>query len=429
MQILLVGLNHKTAAVGIRQRLAFDASGTAAALKMLKEKFPDCEFVLISTCNRVELYSVVDSEETVTPAVLTRLLAEVRGISVDDFQKTLYVKRDADAVRHLLTVTASLDSMVIGENQITAQVKDSFKLACKLKSSGKVLNHLFHSAFSASKSIFTNTSIANGRVSVAGVAVDLARQLFDDIKKAKVVVLGAGEMGELLVEHFLHVKCSDIKVINRSYDRGCSIAEKHGVAVGKWQELEDEIFDANIIVSAASAHDGYLFDKKMFSDVMSRRDSRTLLAIDITVPQSFDPSINDIENVYLYSIDDLTEVVEQNIELRQEDVEGAVEILCEKVAEFMDWYSTMDIGPLIGEMKEAFDRIRREEMDKFFVGPRSEAYCKDVMNSAVDRIVNKLLHCVIKNIDVVAKEHGTAEAAKLARSIVKHAEDIVADEK
>lgn len=429
MQIILVGLNHKTAAVEIRERLAFDSDSTADAIKSLKTKFADCEFVLLSTCNRVELYAVVADETAVTPADLAKHLAQCRGVSYDDFHKSLYVKRNEDSVRHLLTVTASLDSMVIGENQITTQVKDSFKLACEVKSSGKVLNRLFHTAFSTSKSIFTQTSITNGRVSVAGVAVDLARQLFENVKEAKVVVLGAGEMGELLVEHFLHVKCKYITVVNRSLERAAKIADKHGIAVASWDGLEEQIIGANIIVGAASAHEGYLYEKKQLSKIMSKRGSRTLLVVDITVPRSFDPAINDIENVYLYSIDDLAQVVEKNIRLREGDVEDAVEIICQKVAEFMDWYSTMDIGPLVGRMKNAFEQIRRDEMEKFFAGPRSDAGCKELLHGAVDRVVNKLLHCVIKNIDVVAKEKGAADAAKLAKDIVEHAEDIITDDK
>lgn len=429
MQIILVGLNHKTAPVEIRERLAFTSDSAAGALTGLKVKYPACEFVLLSTCNRVELYCAIDPASEASPTDLARFLADDRQVSFDDFRKTLYVKRNEDCVRHLLTVTASLDSMVVGENQITSQVKDSFRLACGLKSSGKVLNRLFHSAFATSKSIFTKTSISNGRVSVAGVAVELARQLFEDVKKAKVVVFGAGEMGELLVEHFLHIKCDDIKIVNRSYDRGCLVARKHGIEVGNWDDLEEEIVGANIIVGAASAHGGHLFDKKMFSKIMKRRGSRTLLAIDITVPRCFDPSINKIEDVYLYSIDDLSQVVEKNIRLREGDIEEAVEIICENVSEFMNWFSRRDIGPLIGQMKKAFDQIRRDEMDKFFVGPRSDACCKDVMQSAVDRVVNKLLHCVIKNIDVVADEYGASDATELARNIVEHAEEIITDDK
>ena len=428
MHIILVGLNHKSAPVEIRERIAFDNDGTIDVLGKLKEKWGDCEFLLLSTCNRVELYCAIDESSGAGAKEVARFLAEFSGVEFGELRSSLYVKRNEACVRHLLTVTSSLDSMVIGENQINVQVKDSYKAAVKAGSTGKILSHLFHTAFSTSKSVFTKTSIASGRTSVAGVAVELAGQLFEDMHSSKVVVLGAGEMGQLLVEHFQHVKCSDITLVNRSYDRGCSVAQKHNVASARWEDLEEQLIGANIIVGAATASHGYLFDKAFFKKIMRKRGGRMLLIVDITVPRSFDPAINDIEDTYLYCIDDLSQVVEKNMQVRADDVEMAIEIICGKVSEFMDWFDTRDIGPLIGRMKEAFDQVKQEEVDKFFVGPRSEAGCKDVMNATVHRVVNKLLHCVIKNINTVAKEKGAADAAKLAKDIVEHAEYIVSDD-
>ena len=312
MQILLVGLNHKTAPVEIREQLAFDSETARKALLALKEKYPVGEFVLLSTCNRVELYSAFERNSGPNVTDIVRVLAEVRGFDFESIRGHLVAMRNHHAVRHLLTVTASLDSMVLGENQISTQVREGFGLACEIKSSGKVLNHLFHAAFTTSKNVFTKTSISNRRTSVAGVAVELAKQLFDDITTAKIVVLGAGEMGELLVEHFVHIKCSDITVVNRTAHKGCSLAARHGIKSDAWENLDEQLLEANIVVGAASANEGYLFDKKAFSKLMNKRRGKTLLAVDITVPRSFDPAINKIENAYLYCIDDLQHVVEKN---------------------------------------------------------------------------------------------------------------------
>lgn len=424
MYILLVGLNHKTAPVEVRERLAFNSEASSDALKRLKRRYPNGEFVLLSTCNRVELYAAVEKSSELSPDDVAAFLAELRGVDFDGFRKHLYVMRDQQAVRHLLTVTSSLDSMVIGENQISSQVRESYSIACDAESTGKILNHLFHNAFSVSKKVFTHTSIGSRRVSIAGVAVDLAKQLFDDIKSSKIVVLGAGEMGELLVEHFCHIKCSDITVVNRTRHRGCSVALRHGVKAAGWDELESELLEANIVV-AASANDGYLFDRKSFSKIMSKRRGKTLLAVDITVPRSFDPDINKLEGVYLYSIDDLSQVIEENIKLREGDLEKAVEFICQGVAEFMDWFATRDIGPLIGKMKHTFEKIQKAEMEKFFVGEREGAGCKDAMDAAINRIVNKLLHCVIRNIELVADQHSPTDATRLAESILEHAESII----
>ena len=424
MNILLVGLNHKTAPVEIRQQLAFNTGACREALKKLKRKYPAGEFVLLSTCNRVELYMVTAGLQT-SPVDIIALLAKLGGADFGRIRKHLYVLRDQRAVRHLLTVTSSLDSMVVGENQISSQVRESYRIACDAESSGKVLNHLFHVAFSYSKRVFTNTSISNRRVSVAGAAIELAKKLFNDIVSAKIVVLGAGEMGELLVEHFMHLKCSDITVVNRTQRRSCSLASRCGIKAVGWEGLENQLIDADIVVGAASADNGYLFTKERFSGTMDQRSGRSLLAVDITVPRSFDPDINKLEDVYLYCIDDLSQVVRENVKHREGDLERAVEIICQGVDEFMDWFVTRDIGPLIGRMKDAFEKIRKAEMDKFFSGGRVKACCKNDMDAAVNRIVNKLMHCVIRNIDQVARQNSPTDAVRLAKSILEHAESII----
>ncbi|MBN1456912.1 MAG: glutamyl-tRNA reductase [Sedimentisphaerales bacterium] len=428
MQIILAGLNHKTAPVDIRGRLAFGSQETIDALARLKQRHPDGEFILLSTCNRVELYCAVKDDGSLNAEDLLAFLSEIKNIDTEEFKDFFYILYNEEAARHLLMVTASLDSMVVGESQITAQVKESFRLANRAGSFGKVLSRLFHCAFATSKEIYTKTSIASGRVSVAGVAVELARQLFEDIKSAKIKIIGAGQMGDLLIEHFLHIKSKNITVINRSEHKGGTIAGKHEVLFDRWENLTKHLCEANIVVGAATTTQGYLFDKDEFKKVMNRRKGKTLLIIDIAVPRIFDPRINDIENVYLYSVDDLGHVAEENVKAREGDIEQAVEIICQKTSEFVDWLETKDIGPLIGRIKIDFERIRQNEMERFFVGERKDAYCREVMEQTVSRVINKLLHCVIKNIDVIAKEHGIEDAKKFASSIVAHAEEIISED-
>ena len=423
MSILLIGLNHKTASVDIRQNIAFDQQATSQALKFFKEKYPAVEFVLVSTCNRVELYAAYEGK--VSPKKLALDIAELRGADLAQFKKHLYVMRSEKAVRHLLTVTASLDSMVVGENQIRAQVKESYSLATGAQTTGKILNHLFHVAFATGKQVFTKTSIANRRVSVAGVAVELAKQLFDKICSAKIVVVGAGEMGELLIDHFKHIKCEDITVVNRTEQKACSVASRKNVKSAEWQRLDEELAGADIVVSSVSVDDGFLYSKKEFAGIISNRRGRAMLIIDIAVPRSMDPDISKYEDAYLYCIDDLSQVVEQNIKLRQEDIELAVEIICRATAEFMEWFSMIDIGPIIGQIKEAFDKIKQEQLCGFFAGSRAEADCKCEMDATVNRVVGKILHCVIKNIDHVAQSHGPDSAARFAKNILNDAENIV----
>lgn len=423
MKIIVVGINHKSAPIAVREKLAFDAAKTIEALTQLKNKFPEAEFVLLSTCNRVELYCAGKRTGGVDPEALTQFLSDFHNAPLEDFQNFLYVHNDADSVRHLLTVVSSLDSMVVGEAQIIGQVKESYRLACAAKSTGKILNRLFHCAFATSKKIHTTTAISTGRVSVAGVAVELAMQLFADISSAKVVIIGAGEMGELLVQHLLHIGCKDITVVNRSHERALDMANRYGITARKWEELPEQLTAANIAIASAAVQD-YLFKKDSFKEIMDRRRAGILLVIDIAVPRNFEPSVNEIEDVYLYSVDDLSEVVEQNRKAREEDIAKGIQIIYENVIDFMDWFGVRDIGPLIGQMKEKFAQISKNELERFFVGARQQAPYRETAESMVNRIVNKLLHCVIKNVDIVAKEHGPAEAAKLVDSIVRHAEEI-----
>ena len=429
MQIILAGINHKTESVDIRQRLACDTQLVTEGLHKLKSDFPACEFVLLSTCNRVECYAAADTNAGPSSVNLAKWLADFRGVDYADIEEHIYLKSNEDAVTHLYTVASGLDSMVIGENQITSQVKESYKIACRSESVGKVLSHLFHETFRTTKAIVTNTSISNRRVSVAGVSVSLAKQLFSDITSAAVLVAGAGQMGELLIEHFRHEKCQNVTIVNRSEQRGCQLAQQHDVVNKPWQSLDDQMAAADIVVGAASATEGYLFSRGRIKSLMARRRNRRLLIVDITVPRSFDPAVGRIDNVYLYCIDDLAQVARDNIKLREGDLEQAIEIICENVLVFMDWFNTRDVGPLMGQIKEAFEQIRNGEMEKFFTGPRQNADCKQQMDASLERIVNKLCHCVINNIDLLSKEHGPEEAQKFAQNILANAQNIISEDK
>jgi len=428
MQIILVGMNHKTASVGIRERLAFNMHSSTDAMQKLKAAYPDCEFVLLSTCNRVECYAAVMASTGPSPKELTQFLAGLKNADYEHIHPCFYTKVNDDAVRHLLTVGSGLDSMVIGENQIIAQTKESYKLACEIGSSGKILHHLFHVAFHTTKEIISTTSISSRRVSVAGVAVDLAKRLFATIPSARIVVAGAGQMGELIVDRFRHNQCNNIAVVNRDYHRGCQVAQKHHAEYKPWETLEEEIAGADIVIGAAAAHDGYLFDSSQLEKIISRRQNRHLLIIDITVPRSFDPAIGKINGIHLYSIDDLGQSAQDNIKLRESDLEAAIEIICNHTAEFMDWFKARDIGPLIGKIKHTFERVRDTELKKLFTGPLQDAAWKEQMELSTGNIVNKLLYRVVKTIDAIAKERSISEAERFAQGIVEYAETMLGDE-
>jgi len=423
MSIVLLGLNHKSASVEVRERLAFDACQAAEAMRRLKEMEHEGEFVLLSTCNRVELYYAGGQDSRQIAGRLVAFLSGFHNIVPERFRSALYFHEDEEAARHLLLVAAGLDSMVVGEAQILGQVKASYKLACEVRSTGKVLNRLFHCAFFTAKNVHTRTAISNGRVSVAGVAVELALQLFAEIARAKVVVVGAGEMGELVVQHLLKAGCTDVTVVNRSYERGAELAGRFRIAVEEWDELNDQIGRANIVISSVAVPE-YLYTRESFERTVTRRRTGALLIVDVGVPRNFDPAINKMEEVYLYGMDELKEVAEQNLKAREEDITRGLDIACAGAAEFMEWFHARDIGPLIGRMKEEFRQISRRELERFLTGPRQEASCRAPMEAMVDRVVNKLLHCVIKNVDAVAKEASPTEAAKLVDAILRQAREI-----
>ena len=423
MSIVILGINHKSAPVEIRERLAFDASQATTALGRLKEMEREAEFVLLSTCNRVELYYAGERDSQEVAGRLVAFLSSFHNVAPERFRSALYFHENEEAVRHLLLVAAGLDSMVVGEAQILGQVKDSYKLACAARSTGKILNRLFHYAFFTAKNVHTSTAVSNGRVSVAGVAVELALQLFADITQARVVVIGAGETGELVVQHLVKAGCTDVTVVNRTHERAVELARRHRIAVGKWEELGEQIGRANIVISSA-ATDNYLYTRESFERAVKQRRAGSLLIIDVGVPRSFDPAVNEIEEVYLYSMDELKKVAEQNLKAREEDITSGLEIVYASAAEFMDWFHAKDIGPLIGRVKDEFREISRKELERFLGGPRQHASCRIPLEEMVDRVVNKLLHCVIKNVDAVAKEAGPTEAAKLVDTILRQAREI-----
>jgi glutamyl-tRNA reductase len=428
MKIVVVGLNHKTAPIQVRERLSFDATNGRAALEQLKAQHPQAEFALLSTCNRVELYSASDQDGWEDCAALVSFLCETRSIEPDELRDHLYIHVNGDAVRHMLKVASSLDSLVVGESQIVSQVKESYTLACNAKSVGKILNRLYHCAFSTSKEVHTSTAIAKGRVSVAGVAIELAQQLFADIKRAQALVIGAGQMGELLVQHLLHLGCRDITIVNRTFCKGKSMASEYGVAAARWDQLHEQLSKVDIVVGSAAVQD-YLFDEKAFAPLVRQRQQKTLLVIDLAVPRNFDPAINELENVYLFSVDDLSEVAQQNQQVREHDIDVGLELIDENTNEFLEWLDVCDLGPQIGQLKMAFTQISQKELDRFFVGTREHAHCRDTLSPMVKRVANKILYCVIKHVNTAAKEQGTQEAAKIVQQIVKHAEQIAMEKK
>jgi glutamyl-tRNA reductase len=429
MTIIVVGLNHKTASIDVRERLAFSNEQAKRFLISLKARFPGGEFVIISTCNRVELYVAfsdsekdsIENNHIITTDELIDAIGHFTGLNVPEFKDALYIRFDDKAVSHLMTVSASLDSLIVGESQILAQVKESYKLAWDNKATGKVLSRLFHTAFNCAKEIYTATSITSRRVSVAGVAVSLAQKLFSNIENDAITVVGAGEMGELLIQHFQSLHVKNICVINRTESRANKIAHKYNIEPVLWDRLGENFSSADIIVAAATANK-ILFDKTMFAELMAKRKGRRLLVIDIAVPRNFSPEINALDDVYLYGVDDLAVVVKENMQARQEEIDLANNIIEAAVNDFEDWLEIKDIGPLLGQLREKFHNISQGELETYFKGHTdlSESQ-KEKIKAVTNRMVNKQLHSLMHTLNTMARKQSSKYVAKLITDIIEHA--------
>jgi len=418
MNILAVGLNHKSSPLAVRERLALNTEQVGNLLGHLKGRFAQAEFVVISTCNRVELYRAARGHAGPESNELVQCMGDYCGVGTGDFADYLYVYRNEEAVRHLLEVASSLDSLVVGEAQIIGQVKESYRLACAACATGKVLNRLFHCAFATSKEIYTTTSIAQRRVSVAGVAVQLARDIFPEISQAKVAVIGTGQMGELLIRHLLEAGCKDISVTSRSCFHSQSVAERYNLKADSWDRLEAQMSAADLVIAATMAEE-HLFDKASWAKIMAARNGRELLLLDIAVPRNFDPAINELPGVELYCIDDLSAVARENAKARHEDVAQAQQIIADNVASFMDWFVLMDIGPLVGRLRKKFQRMSDDEFERHFgsegrIAPAARAK----MEAMVRRIVNKAVHELIAGLHRIAQQQGSDVAAKLIEDML-----------
>jgi len=423
MMIIAIGLNHKTSPLAIRELLAFDAAQRLSMLMVLKQRFPQAEFVLLSTCNRVELYCAGPHDQAPSGEALMALLAKARGMGHGSFQPHLYMHRNEDAVRHLLTVTASLDSMVVGETEILGQVKESYRVALAAGATGQILNRLFHLAVATGKKVHSQTTLSANRASVPGLAAGLVGKCVPDVA-AKVLVIGAGEMGELLVRLLLKAGYTNVTVINRSSDRAAGVAASCGVTAAAWDSLGEHLVSCDAAISAAASTQ-YIVNADEMALLASGR-GKDLLIVDIGVPRNFDPAIARLAGVHLFSIDDLSPLLCEQRALRSEEIAASFDLIYKTSADFMRWFASRELGPLIGTMQERFRMIAAEELNHI-LADHVNASTREELEGIVSRIVGKLSHTVISHVNTVTEEHGPDHAAKFLEDVLAHAREVYAD--
>ncbi len=389
--IVAIGLNHKTAPVEVRERLAFSSEDTAQILETMHQHHCVDEIALFSTCNRVEfLLATQDVPEAVE--ALKDFVAELKDTPRHTFEQALYVYNGDEAVRHIFRVASSLDSMVVGEPQILGQIKDSYADACNYGTCGVILNRLMHKSFSVAKRVRTETGIGDHAVSISYAAVELGRKIFGELEGKAVLLLGAGEMAELAVEHLVNNRARPIFVANRTFERGLELAERFRGTAIRFEEIRNYLKEVDIVISSTGARQ-YVLVRDDFKGLMRARRNRPLFFIDIAVPRDIDPEINRINNVYVYDIDDLKSAIQENVEERQQEALRGERIVDAAVVQFRRWFRALDVVPTIVGLRDKMEEIRQKELKKTLASLHSVS---EEDRAAIDRLtaalVNKILH-------------------------------------
>jgi len=405
--IVLIGINHKTAPVEIRECIAFSGDESITALQTLRRLPNIKEALLFSTCNRVELL-VVTNNKSHTISTTKNFIAEFNKIPLDQFHDALYVHEGDEAVRHVFRVAASLDSMVVGEPQILGQIKDAYRMATEIKSSGVILNRLLHRTFFVAKRIRTETGIGDHAVSISYAAVELGRKIFGELAGKAVLLVGAGEMAELAVEHLIRNKASEIYVANRTFENGVELAKRFNGQAIRFEEITKFLEFTDIIISSTGSPE-FVITRDQVKTVIRKRRNRPIFFIDIAVPRDIDPGVNRLSNAYVYEIDDLQGVVDDNLEDRQQEAVKGERMVDEAVIGFRKWYASLEVVPTIIALRKKMEAIAAAEVQKTLQSHKIPADSAAAVQKMTGSLINKILH----DPTVFLKKDGMAEDKSL----------------
>lgn len=387
MNILVIGLNHKTADIEVREKVAFDGTKLGEAAEILKNSPEVKENVILSTCNRVEIYAVVRDIAS-GAGHIKKILSDYHKVPLDFIDKSLYVYSGRKALNHIFRVASSLDSMIVGEPQILGQLKDAFDFALQKKSSGVLLNKLMKKAISVAKRIRTETKIAENAVSISFAAVELAKKIFEDLSAKTFFLIGAGEMAELAARHLINNGVKDVFVTNRTYERSVELAREFNGKVVEFDNFVQELMDADIVICSTGAPH-YILVKEQMHKIMKHRKNSPMFIIDISVPRNIDPEINELDNIYLYDIDDMEGVVEINIQERSKEAEKAERIINAEVDTFLKWHTSLAAVPTIISLRDKAEAIRKEELETML---RKLNGLKEEEIRAIEALTNSIVH-------------------------------------
>jgi glutamyl-tRNA reductase len=417
MKLQMVGCSHHNASVELRERLAFSPAEAAAALGQWRSRFPESEAVLLSTCNRVEIYAAADDPAAVpSDQQVKEFLADFHGLQLHQVFDDLFEQSGEGAVRHLFTVAASLDSMVLGEPQILAQVKQAYHLAKQQESIGPITHEIFQRALRVAKRVTTETSINEKRVSIASVAVaDFARNVFERFDDKQVLVIGAGETAEETLVYLQEEGARHVTVVNRNRVNAEALAKRYGGLAASWEDLDSKLAAADLVVSTTGATQPVVTLER-FGRIEPLRYQRPLFVLDLAVPRDFEPAIGDCLGVYLYSLDDLEESCHRNRLERDRELPQAMAIVEEETALFMQELYHRATGPIIRQLRQGWQVVRDQELDRLFKKlPDLDERSRQEISQAFERYVNKLLHPPLESLRDESRHgspHGLMDALK-----------------
>lgn len=404
----MIGLNHKTAPVEIRETFALSEQQLPEAVQRLRETKSVFETVVLSTCNRTELYAVVDHVHRGRDHI-KRYLFHSFGIEQKVTEPHVYVKENDQVVTHLFRVICGLDSMVLGETQILGQVKDAFFTARDHEATGTIFNTLFQQAITFAKRVHSETDIGQNAVSVSYAAIELGKKIFGRFDQKDVCLLGAGKMSELTATHLCSNGVRNVRVANRTYERADELASRFEGTAYLLNEMEEALVHSDIVVSSTGASD-YVLDKPQVAAVMKKRQNRPLFVIDIAVPRDLDPKINELNNVYLYDIDDLQGIVQTNLSEREKEADMILEQIHDELVAFQTWLNTLGVVPLISSLRNKSMAIQEQTMESIEKKlPDLSERERKVLRKHTKSIVNQMLKDPILRMKEMAAESGGEE--------------------
>jgi len=391
LEILVIGLHHSTAPVEVRERITFPGDQEGAITRLIAAVPAVEEAMVLSTCNRAEVIVMTEQPESAAEDII-RTVGRIHDLDHEAFRNFLYVRQGIDAVHHVFRVTSSLDSMVVGEPQILGQVKEGYRRATNVNATGPILNRLMHRAFFTAKRVRTETGVGLSAVSVAYVAVELAKKILGDLKDKTVLLIGAGEMAELAARHLRTQAGKPIIVVNRTYENACALAgHLRGRAV-PMEELDDGLVVADVVITSTGSCEPLIHASELKS-VMRRRRFRPIFLIDIAIPRDVEPAANEIDGVYLYNIDDLQAVVQENVGERQQEAIRGEAIVEEEARKFVEWTRTLGSAPTIIALKKKLEAIRETELGRLNgkLSTLSPAQ-REAVEIITRSIINKIAH-------------------------------------